>query len=290
MPAGELGQPARRQDVVGLSFQVLVRGGRRTLRLSGELDLAWRTPLEDVIARIARGRCEVVIDLRALTFMDTSGVHVVLAARDLCAVCGCALRLIPGSVAVQRVFELAGVLDQLQFQAEESLPRPGMSEDSSGDGADPDRLAALGVGRAASPPIHHWLDRQNGVGHNLALWSTHERWGRRIHLSGELDSETAPRLESLALRLSADGADAVALDLRGLTRIDAIGVRALVFTYAICDSDGFDFRLIPGPRQVRRVIARCGARDLLQAPLEAGLFDSDWSNNHDRRKDDLCPQ
>jgi hypothetical protein len=77
----------------------------------------------------------------------------------------------------------------------------------------------------------------------------------------------------------------VTLDLRGLTRIDTIGVRALVFTYAICDSDGFDFRLIPGPRQVRRAIARCGALDLLPSALQAAGFVNDWSGNQERMSD-----
>jgi anti-anti-sigma factor len=160
-----------------------------------------------------------------------------------------------------------------------------MSEDRSEDGADPDRLAALGVGRAASPPIHRGRRGQDSACRGLALQSTEEPSGRRIHLTGELDSETAPALEALALRLSADGTGAVTLDLRGLTRIDRIGVRALVFTYAICDSDGFDFRLIPGPPRVRRVIARCAALDLLPSALEAGGFVSDWSDNQERMSD-----
>lgn len=92
---------------------------------------------------------------------------------------------------------------------------------------------------------------------------TGERAGRRIALRGELDLQTAADLEALVLRLSADGSDAVALDLRGLTRIDPAGVRTVVFAHAICESDGFDFRLIPGPPRVQQTIACCGALHLL---------------------------
>jgi anti-anti-sigma factor len=88
-------------------------------------------------------------------------------------------------------------------------------------------------------------------------------------LSGALDLETAAELEAVVIRFSADGTDVVILDLRKLDHIDVLGVRAIVFAYAICDSDGFDFWLIPGSTQVERVIARCGAVHLL--PSSSGM-------------------
>ncbi len=129
------------EKVLRLRIQAVICNGSRTLRLAGELDLAGRAPLEDAIARIATGGCKVVLDLRPVTFTDASGVHVALAAARLCAVRGCELRLICGPPAVQRVFELAGVLDQLPFQAEQQ-PRSELSGGDSEDGAVPDLLAA----------------------------------------------------------------------------------------------------------------------------------------------------
>jgi hypothetical protein len=51
------------QDARGLSIQALVCGELCTLRRSGHLDLAWRVPLEDAIARMAIDGCEFVLDL-----------------------------------------------------------------------------------------------------------------------------------------------------------------------------------------------------------------------------------
>jgi anti-anti-sigma factor len=132
------------------------------------------------------------------------------------------------------------------------------------------------------------------------MQSTVETRGRRVALSGALDLETAAELEALVLRFSADGTDVVILDLRKLTHIDVLGVRAVVFTYAICDSDGFDFWLIPGSTQVERVIARCGAVYLLpsssskpiRAPasapraLQGAATRRTSSSNHDEGMDD----
>ncbi|HEX4466649.1 MAG TPA: STAS domain-containing protein [Solirubrobacteraceae bacterium] len=87
--------------------------------------------------------------------------------------------------------------------------------------------------------------------------------GRRLLLSGALDLETAAELEALVLALSADGTDVVMLDLRKLDVIDPLGVRAVVLAYAVCESDGLDFQLVPGSPQVQRVFSCCGTIDLL---------------------------
>jgi len=58
-----------------------------------------------------------VLDLRQLTFMDSSGLRMILewdgrARRD-----GISFAVSPAPAAVQRMFEVAGVLDQLPFEA-----------------------------------------------------------------------------------------------------------------------------------------------------------------------------
>ncbi|HEX4465741.1 MAG TPA: STAS domain-containing protein [Solirubrobacteraceae bacterium] len=112
-----------------------------TLRLSGELDLACRVGLEGVVARLCSGASTVVLDLRAVYFIDASAIHVALHARDLCSARGCELRIIPGPPPVQPVFELGGVLEHLPFQADDQL-RPELSGGDSENGAAPGLLAA----------------------------------------------------------------------------------------------------------------------------------------------------
>src|ERR671929_1309116 len=56
------------------------RDGRAYLTLRGELDLATAPELEQLVnERIDAGQ-DVVVDLRALEFMDSSGIRVLVAA------------------------------------------------------------------------------------------------------------------------------------------------------------------------------------------------------------------
>ena len=87
------------------------------ISLTGELDLSGAGPLEEEIARIvaADGIARVVLDLRELEFMDSSGLRMVaLAARRLSAD-DRALVLVRGRDAVQRVFEITRMGDHLTF-------------------------------------------------------------------------------------------------------------------------------------------------------------------------------
>jgi anti-sigma B factor antagonist len=99
-----------------MSLRVVDRGARRTLILSGELDLASRPLLDEALAGVGQERIEaMVLDLSAVSFMDSTGLHAVLVAKDLCAQRGCELLFVRGSTQVQRLFELSGVLPQLKF-------------------------------------------------------------------------------------------------------------------------------------------------------------------------------
>lgn len=152
MPTGERSWRSHQdgEDIPRLRIQAVVCDRLRTLRLAGELDLVGRAPLEDAIVRIATDGCTLVLDLRAVTFMDTSGVHVALAADHCCAARGCELRLFAGPAAVQRVFELAGVLAQLPFQAGQQLRSAELPAATSMTERPPVLPAALPGGRAAS--------------------------------------------------------------------------------------------------------------------------------------------
>jgi anti-anti-sigma factor len=99
-----------------MTLRVIDRGPRRTLILSGEFDLASRALLDQALADICQAQIEVlVLDLSGVSFMDSTGLHAVLVAKDLCARRGCELLLVRGSEQVQRLFELSGVLAQLKF-------------------------------------------------------------------------------------------------------------------------------------------------------------------------------
>lgn len=95
-------------------LQDVVCGGQHTLLLTGELDIASCPPLDAAIAEVCTdGTNAVVLDLSKLTFMDSTGIHVVLVAKGLCAAHGCDFLVIPGQPQVLRVLAVSGLLDHL---------------------------------------------------------------------------------------------------------------------------------------------------------------------------------
>lgn len=98
----------------GFEVQASVRDGRHTLLLSGELDLAVAAGLETTILGLCgEGVTGIELDLSQLTFMDSSGLRVVLGAQELCAEHGYDFLVIPGSEQVQRLLEITGTTDIL---------------------------------------------------------------------------------------------------------------------------------------------------------------------------------
>jgi len=99
-----------------MTLRVIDRGARRTLILSGEFDVASRPLLDEALVSVGQEPIEaLVLDLSGVSFMDSTGLHAVLVARDLCARRDCELLFVRGSSQVQRLFELSGVLPQLKF-------------------------------------------------------------------------------------------------------------------------------------------------------------------------------
>jgi anti-sigma B factor antagonist len=82
----------------------------------GELDLATVPILEThITAARERGSRWVILDLRGLEFMDSTGLRCILdhdadARRD-----GFKIALIQGTPAVQRLFEITGTESRLVF-------------------------------------------------------------------------------------------------------------------------------------------------------------------------------
>jgi anti-anti-sigma factor len=83
----------------------------------GELDMATVGAVEQELRQLVdAGFGKIVLDLGGLSFMDSSGLHLVMrwtmeASRD-----GFAFELEPGPPAVQRIFDLAAVSKGLPFR------------------------------------------------------------------------------------------------------------------------------------------------------------------------------
>jgi anti-anti-sigma factor len=80
---------------------------RVIVRLAGELDLGVAPRVEATVQElIDAGFTAVVIDLRELRFMDSTGLRMLVAAQRLAEERSCALSLIRGPQEVHRVFEI----------------------------------------------------------------------------------------------------------------------------------------------------------------------------------------
>ena len=90
--------------------------GRVRLVLSGEFDLSSATLIEDVLKEIEEKRPEVlVLDLRELTFMDSTGLRVMVSADARARDDSRRLAIVQGPEAVHRVFRITGLDDHLDI-------------------------------------------------------------------------------------------------------------------------------------------------------------------------------
>jgi anti-sigma B factor antagonist len=85
-------------------------------------------------------------------------------------------------------------------------------------------------------------------------------WVRPI---GELDLETAPRLDQELKAMRAAGAGRMVLDMRELTFMDSTGLRLVITWDRTAREEGFEFAIVPGPEVVQRVFRLTGMDDQL---------------------------
>lgn len=90
--------------------------GRPALAVRGELDISGAEALERALAEVEAGEPHVlVIDLREVTFLDSSGLRSLLAADRRAKGAGRRLVLVRGPDPIQRVFEIALLDRRLTF-------------------------------------------------------------------------------------------------------------------------------------------------------------------------------
>ncbi len=88
-------------------------GTERVLHVAVDLDLATKDAFRESLAGALEGGQPVVIDLAQVTFLDSSGLSVILAAH----LDGADVRLRGVRPVVRRTLEVAGVTDRLQLEA-----------------------------------------------------------------------------------------------------------------------------------------------------------------------------
>ena len=98
-----------------LSLHTYREPDRVRVEVSGELDLSSALVFEESLRRLEEeSRPDLlVLDLRSLKFMDSTGLRLILSAHARALNQGRKLAVIEGGDAVRRIFRLTGVLERL---------------------------------------------------------------------------------------------------------------------------------------------------------------------------------
>lgn len=108
--------PVSSADAPVPTFSITARrdGDGQVIACSGELDIATAPQLEAAVGEHDEG--PLTIDLRDVSFVDSSGVRAIVAADRRCERIGSSLTLICDG-QTQRVLETCGVLDHLSVRS-----------------------------------------------------------------------------------------------------------------------------------------------------------------------------
>lgn len=88
--------------------------GAVVLAVSGELDLAASPTLEERLDEVFDGDvAHLIIDLRALEFIDSTGLSVLVKAHQRAGDAGCRFGLVNGGSQVRRLLSLTGIAERL---------------------------------------------------------------------------------------------------------------------------------------------------------------------------------
>ena len=96
------------------------RGGTAHVELSGELDIASTRRLEPRLTQVEREPAleRLVLDLRRVTFIDSTGLSLLLNADSRARKGGWRLTIVTGDGPPRRILRTVGLEDQLDVTAE----------------------------------------------------------------------------------------------------------------------------------------------------------------------------
>ena len=99
-------------------FRIDVEPARDSVRVApvGELDIATVDKLRTEVERLREsGFAQLVLDLRGVRFLDSTGLRLILELDAASGEAGHRLAIIRGSDVVQRIFEVTQVSERLHF-------------------------------------------------------------------------------------------------------------------------------------------------------------------------------
>ena len=118
-------------DGFGVRIEVGSAGGAAVVAVAGELDMATADRLVESVAGLPQAHDPIVLDLREVSFLDSSGMRALLDVSDHADGLGRAVGLLQPSTAVTRLLDLVDL--RLRF--------------TEIDDVEPATVARLGVSR-----------------------------------------------------------------------------------------------------------------------------------------------
>jgi anti-anti-sigma factor len=104
--------------VDGLGIQSARRGADHVISLEGDLEMANAAAVQAELSQVEAGDCDqIVLDLRRLSFLDSTGISVLIGAHERAAASGRPLALLVGDGPVHRVLDVCGALSILPTKA-----------------------------------------------------------------------------------------------------------------------------------------------------------------------------
>jgi anti-sigma B factor antagonist len=92
-----------------LSLEVRREGDAAVVSARGDIDLSTLTKATAALDGARAGARSLVLDLRGVGFMDTSGLRLIIEEQQRAAATGYGFAVIRGSRRVQRLCEIAGL-------------------------------------------------------------------------------------------------------------------------------------------------------------------------------------
>ena len=107
-------------------------GDMAAIAVTGELDMATSPELDWALRNVSATTSAVVLDLRELEFMDSTGLHVIVAANEHLRRDGRQLLVVRGPPPIDRLFAVSGIDRELELT--DRPPKMAVADDA-GDAA-----------------------------------------------------------------------------------------------------------------------------------------------------------
>ena len=108
------------QHIGPFTCQVSREDGQAVVSPRGELDMATAGAVDLELKQLREaGVGRIVLDLGGLTFMDSSGLHLITRWVSEASKDGFQFELDPGPPAVQRIFDLTAMTDTLPWRKDD---------------------------------------------------------------------------------------------------------------------------------------------------------------------------